>query len=120
MDRFGTVGGANTDDEIIEAARKSIVTIWHPVSSARMSPARAKWGVLDPKLRVKGTSGLRVVDASAFVSISSFPALLSRPNTNVIVQPIAPAAHPMAFVYILAERASDLIKEAWSDYGDDY
>jgi choline dehydrogenase-like flavoprotein len=31
-----------------------------------MSPRGAQWGVLDPDLRVKGTNGLRVVDASAF------------------------------------------------------
>lgn len=67
-DRFGVVGSAETDTDIVEAARKAIVTIWHPTSTARMSPTNATWGVLDPQLRVKGTSGLRVVDASAFVS----------------------------------------------------
>ena len=30
-----------------------------------MSPYKASWGVLDPDLRVKGTKGLRVIDASA-------------------------------------------------------
>ena len=31
-----------------------------------MSQCGDSWGVLDPDLRVKGTKGLRVVDASAF------------------------------------------------------
>jgi len=37
----------------------------HAVGTAAMSPREASWGVLDPDLRVKGTVGLRVVDASA-------------------------------------------------------
>ena len=68
-DRFGVVGNATTEDEILQAVKDSVGTIWHPVGTARMSPKSASWGVLDPQLLVKGTSGLRVVDASAFVSI---------------------------------------------------
>ena len=36
-----------------------------------MSPCGAQWGVLDPDFRVKGTNGLRVVDASAFPYVPS-------------------------------------------------
>ncbi|KAF7798269.1 hypothetical protein EIP86_009486 [Pleurotus ostreatoroseus] len=79
--RYGNVGMANTDADIIEAARNAIVTIWHPTSTARMSPANASWGVVDPQLRVKG--------------------------------PIIPAAHTVAPVYIVAERAADFIKDTW-------
>lgn len=68
IDRFGPVGEAETDAEIIAAARGAIVTIWHPTSTARMSPKNASWGVVDPELFVKGTKGLRVVDASTIVS----------------------------------------------------
>ena len=68
VDRFGDVGGAETDAEIAAAARANVETIWHPTSTARMSPGDAAWGVVDPQLLVKGTSGLRVVDASIFVS----------------------------------------------------
>ena len=38
---------------------------YHGVGTAAMSERGAQWGVLDPDLRVKGTTGLRVVDASA-------------------------------------------------------
>ena len=37
----------------------------HGIGTATMSERGAKWGVLDPDLKVKGTTGLRVVDASA-------------------------------------------------------
>lgn len=67
--RYGTVRDAETDDEIISAARKSIVTIWHPTSTARMASADASHGVVDPQLCVKGANGLRVVDASIIVRL---------------------------------------------------
>ena len=38
---------------------------FHAVGTAAISRRGAPWGVLDPDLRVKGTKGLRVVDASA-------------------------------------------------------
>ncbi|KAG6910314.1 hypothetical protein DXG01_011382 [Tephrocybe rancida] len=65
----------------------------HGVGTASMSARGAKHGVVDPDLRVKGASGLRVVDAS--------------------VMPYVPAAHTQAPVYIIAERAADLIKAFW-------
>ncbi|KAG6917147.1 hypothetical protein DXG01_003660 [Tephrocybe rancida] len=65
----------------------------HGVGTASMSARGAKHGVVDPDLRVKGASGLRVVDAS--------------------VMPYVPSAHTQAPVYIIAERAADLIKASW-------
>jgi choline dehydrogenase-like flavoprotein len=84
---------ASTDEEIDAFIRENASSIFHPVSTVAMSPKDAKWGVVDPDLRVKGVQGLRVVDAS--------------------VIPIIPAAHTQAPTYIIAERAADLIKEAW-------
>lgn len=79
LGRTGTVGEAESDDEIIAAARASASSIFHPTSTARMSPANADFGVVDPQLRVKGVTGLRVVDASVFVRD-----LLRLPSINLL------------------------------------
>jgi choline dehydrogenase-like flavoprotein len=68
---FGTVAPASnvTSDEDLEAFLHSTADNWgHAVGSASMSPQGADWGVVDPDFRVKGTSGLRAVDASVIVS----------------------------------------------------
>lgn len=71
--RTGIVGSAgDSDDDLLAAARKTTVSIWHPVCTARMSPKGASFGVLDPDLLVKGVSGLRVIDGSAIVSLPLF------------------------------------------------
>ncbi|KAF2234967.1 GMC oxidoreductase [Viridothelium virens] len=61
------------------------ISEYHPVGTCAMSQ------VVDGRLRVKGVSGLRVVDASVF------------PNHV--------SGNPMSAVYALAEKASDMIKE---------
>ncbi|KAG6820209.1 hypothetical protein H0H93_003863 [Arthromyces matolae] len=68
-------------------------TFFHPTGTAAMSPKGAKHGVLDPDLKVKGISGLRVVDASIF--------------------PYIPSGHTQAAVYVIAERAADIIKASY-------
>ncbi|TEB33989.1 FAD/NAD(P)-binding domain-containing protein [Coprinellus micaceus] len=80
---------AGFDDQV----RTWILSTWHPVGIAAMSARGSKSGVLEPDLRVKGVKGLRVVDASAF--------------------PVIPTGHTQAGVYMLAERAADLIKNSW-------
>jgi choline dehydrogenase len=57
------------EDEFENALKGRVSTWWHPVGTASMSPKGAKYGVLNPDLRVKGVKGLRVVDASAIVSV---------------------------------------------------
>ncbi|KAJ6615857.1 aryl-alcohol oxidase precursor [Mycena sp. CBHHK59/15] len=68
-------------------------TVFHPVGTASMSPKSATYGVVDPDLLAKGISGLRIVDAS--------------------ILPIVPSAHTQVPVYIVAERAADLIKATY-------
>jgi choline dehydrogenase-like flavoprotein len=70
------VGNIINDDEIDGFIRNSTATVFHPVSTARMSRKGEEWGVVDPDLRVKGVEGLRIVDASVFVSASLSPFFL--------------------------------------------
>ncbi|KAK0460486.1 alcohol oxidase [Desarmillaria tabescens] len=76
-----------TEDDI----RNSVGSIFHPIGTASMSPPDADWGVVDPDLKLKGVRGVRVVDAS--------------------VLPFLPAAHTQVAVYVIAERAADLIRK---------
>jgi choline dehydrogenase-like flavoprotein len=68
----GPVGGlenATTDDELRAYAMAGAVSLDHPVGTASMSPKNATYGVVDPDLVLKKVSGVRIVDASIFVSI---------------------------------------------------
>ncbi len=57
-----------TDDELIADFRKRSGTVYHPVGTCRMGPDAAS-AVVDPRLRVHGIGGLRVVDASIMPNI---------------------------------------------------
>lgn len=77
-----------SEEELIEGARRIASTIFHPVGTARMGVDSQ--AVVDPQLRVNGVSNLRVVDASVMPNITSG-------NTN------SPTV-------MIAERASDFIR----------
>ena len=67
--RYGDKFKAAVDDASIDAYVRSITTtIFHPASTAMMTKHSDSWGVVNPDFTVKGTSGLRIVDASVFVS----------------------------------------------------
>ncbi|TIL60806.1 MAG: choline dehydrogenase [Mesorhizobium sp.] len=54
-----------SDADLIQDFRKRSGTVYHPVSTCRMGPDAAR-AVVDPRLRVYGLEGLRVIDASIF------------------------------------------------------
>ncbi|KAI0064255.1 alcohol oxidase [Artomyces pyxidatus] len=89
---FGALAVVQTDAEIEEYARENGGSVFHPVGTAAMGRPSDENAVVNPDLTVRGVRGLRVVDAS--------------------VLPFIPAAHTQAAVYIVAERAADLVKAA--------
>jgi len=74
-------------------ARHFTFTIYHQSGTCKMGPQTDKMAVVDPRLRVYGIKGLRVADAS--------------------IMPEVPAAHTNAPTFMIAEKASDMIKEDW-------
>jgi choline dehydrogenase-like flavoprotein len=81
--------GVENDDDIRKTLRNSVDTVYHPVGTCKMGLNDAN-AVVDPKLRVYGLEGLRVVDASIM------PTLIGG-NTN-------------APTIMIGEKAADMIR----------
>jgi choline dehydrogenase-like flavoprotein len=81
--------GVHTDDDIRERLRARVDTVYHPVGTCKMG-VNDPLAVVDPRLKVYGLEGLRVVDASVM------PTLIGG-NTN-------------APTIMIGEKAADMIK----------
>ena len=81
---------AQSDDELMDFAKRKGSSTFHLCGSCRMGPASDPTAVVDADLRVHGLDGLRVVDASVM------PTMVSA-NTNVST-------------FMIAEKAADLIR----------
>ena len=79
---------AESDEDLARAAGELGTTIFHPVGTCRMG--KDEDAVVDDRLRVRGVSRLRVIDASIMPRVTSG-------NTN------APA-------YMIAEKGSELVR----------
>jgi choline dehydrogenase-like flavoprotein len=83
--------GVQSDEELSAALRATHQTVYHVSCTCKMGADDDPQAVLDPRLRVRGIDGLRVVDASSFPTIS--------------------ALNPVGLIMTVAERAADLIRE---------
>jgi 4-pyridoxate dehydrogenase len=84
-------GPAAQSDEALDAhIRATAITVHHPLGTCRMGAENDATAVVDPELRVRGVSGLRVVDAS--------------------VMPDLVGGNINAPVIMIAEKAADLIR----------
>jgi len=61
--------GAETEEEIIDYARRNATTLFHPVGTCAMG--QSDRAVVDERLRVHGIAGLRVADASIMPTLTS-------------------------------------------------
>jgi choline dehydrogenase len=62
--------GVASDEDLVSDIRQRSGTVYHPSCTCGMGPD-PKTSVVDPRLRVHGIAGLRVMDASIFPSIIS-------------------------------------------------
>jgi choline dehydrogenase len=86
-DEIAPTAAVSTDDEILDYARRTASSVFHPVGTCRMGQGND--AVTDDRLRVHGVDGLRIVDAS--------------------IMPTIPSGNTNAPVIMIAEKGADMI-----------
>eukprot|EP01080_Neovahlkampfia_damariscottae_P008416 gene8416-241_t len=80
-----------SEESIRDYIKNELMTLYHPTSTCKMGKSEDKMSVVDSKLKIHGLKNIRIVDASIFPNIIS--------------------GHTHAPVVMVAEKASDLIKQ---------
>jgi len=93
LDEFDPGSHVKTDEQLLEHARNTATTIYHPACTCKMGPNSDSNAVVDHELKLHGISGLRIADASIMPDIVSG-------NTN------APCI-------MIGEKCADMIKQHW-------
>ncbi|TAQ87000.1 hypothetical protein B7494_g4677 [Chlorociboria aeruginascens] len=89
IDEFDPPASVETDEEILAWVRAETTFIYHASCGCSMGTDDNPLAVLDYEAKVRGVTGLRVVDTSAF--------------------PVLVPGHPMSTVYMLAEKIANAI-----------
>jgi choline dehydrogenase len=82
-----------SDDYWRCAAKQTSIGLWHHSGTCKMGNSSDPDAVVDPRLKVYGVKGLRVIDAS--------------------IMPVVPAAHTNVPSIMVGEKGADLVKEDW-------
>ncbi|GLY94154.1 oxidoreductase [Actinoplanes sp. NBRC 103695] len=80
-----------TDQELSAYGRAVHHTVYHPAGTCRMGAADDPLAVVDPRLRLRGFSNVRIADASVLPTMTS--------------------VNPVVTVLMIGEKAADLIAE---------
>lgn len=88
-------GPAITSDEALsEYGRKVAHTVYHPAGTTKMGDvSKDALAVVDPELKIRGLSGVRIADAGVF--------------------PEMPTVNPMLTVLGIGERCAEMVAESW-------
>ncbi|KAH8645847.1 hypothetical protein BGZ60DRAFT_424890 [Tricladium varicosporioides] len=89
IDEFDPPASIQSDDDILTWVRAEATFIYHASSACAMGKDDNPMAVLDGEARVRGVTGLRVVDSSAM--------------------PVLVPGHPMSTIYMLAEKIANAI-----------
>ena len=81
-----------TDEDLSAYGRAVHHTVYHPAGTCRMGAVTDELAVVDPELRLRGFSNVRIADAS--------------------VMPVMTTVNPVVTVLLIGERAADLLSEA--------
>ncbi len=82
-----------TEQQLLDHARHTATTIYHPACTCKMGPAKDPQAVVDHRLKLHGLSGLRIADASVMPAITSG-------NTN-------------APTIMIGEKCAAMMKQDW-------
>ncbi|KAF5246879.1 hypothetical protein FAUST_1064 [Fusarium austroamericanum] len=90
----GTAVEDGDEDAIFDYVKANTIPNWHASGTNQMLP-EADGGVVDPRLRVYGVDGLRIVDCS--------------------IIPVLPDVNIVGPVFMIGEKGAELIREDWDD-----
>ena len=83
-----------SDEALSEYGRKAAHTVYHPAGTTKMGDIeKDEYAVVDPELRIRGLTNVRIADAGVF--------------------PDMPSINPMLTVLSIGERCAEMVAQTW-------